>query len=135
MKLSAKQQARWAPWVLLLGVLILWQVLCSALNVSEFIFPSPLRIANQTWEFKEVILGHAWRTYTQGSGANDAANLQTLLGLKAPRLDVLGIGIDETRHLYAHQQAEREQGQAQITSQHAATLPWATHSPCCQRLH
>ncbi|WP_306566962.1 ABC transporter permease [Aquabacterium sp.] len=62
MKLSAKQQARWAPWVLLLGVLILWQVLCSALNVSEFIFPSPARIAAQMVEFHSEILRHAWRT-------------------------------------------------------------------------
>jgi len=28
---------------------------------------------------------------------------------------VLGIGIDETRHLYAHQQAERKKGQAELT--------------------
>ena len=62
MKLSAKQQARWAPWVLLLGVLILWQVLCSALNVSEFIFPSPARIGSQLVEFHSEILRHAWRT-------------------------------------------------------------------------
>ncbi len=62
MKLSAKQPARWAPWVLLLGVLILWQVLCSALNVSEFIFPSPARIASQLVEFHSEILRHAWRT-------------------------------------------------------------------------
>ena len=62
MKLSAKQQARWAPWVLLLGVLILWQVLCSALNVSEFIFPSPARIGSQLLEFHSEILRHAWRT-------------------------------------------------------------------------
>ena len=62
MKLSAKQQARWAPWVLLLGVLILWQVLCSALNVSEFIFPSPARITSQLVEFHSEILRHAWRT-------------------------------------------------------------------------
>ncbi|MDX9844403.1 MAG: ABC transporter permease [Aquabacterium sp.] len=62
MKLSTKQQARWAPWVLLLGVLILWQVLCSALNVSEFIFPSPARIGSQLVEFHSEILRHAWRT-------------------------------------------------------------------------
>lgn len=63
MKLSTKQQARWAPWVLLLGVLILWQVLCSALNVSEFIFPSPVRIASQIAEFHSELLRHAWRTF------------------------------------------------------------------------
>jgi NitT/TauT family transport system permease protein len=63
MKLTHRQQARWAPWVLLLGLLILWQVLCSALNVSEFIFPSPARIASEMVTFHEQILAHAWRTF------------------------------------------------------------------------
>ena len=63
MSISKKQQERWAPWALLLVVLALWQGICSAFSVSEFIFPSPARIAAQTWEFKEVIAGHAWRTY------------------------------------------------------------------------
>ena len=54
---------RWAPWVLLVAVILLWQIICSVFQVSEFIFPSPLRIAEQTWEFKGVIAGHAWRTF------------------------------------------------------------------------
>lgn len=62
MKLTSKQQARWAPWVLLLCVLIVWQVLCSALDVSEFVFPSPARIATQFVEFHDEILRHAWHT-------------------------------------------------------------------------
>ena len=58
-----KQLESWAPWVLLVLIIALWQLICTVFNVSEFIFPSPLRIATQTWEYKEVILGHAWRTY------------------------------------------------------------------------
>lgn len=54
---------RWAPWVLLLGIIALWQAVCSLLDVSEFIFPSPSRIWSQFWEFKGVIAGHAWRTF------------------------------------------------------------------------
>jgi len=38
-------------------------VLCSALDVSEFIFPSPWRIWTQFWEFWDIIAGHAWRTF------------------------------------------------------------------------
>ena len=58
-----KQLQFWAPWVLLVIIIALWQLICTMFKVSEFIFPSPLRIATQTWEYKEVILGHAWRTY------------------------------------------------------------------------
>ncbi len=60
--LNNKQLERWAPWVLLLFVLVLWQVICSAFDVSEYIFPSPARIAEQAVEFKAEILKHAWRT-------------------------------------------------------------------------
>lgn len=60
--LNNKQLERWAPWVLLAFVLVLWQVICSAFNVSEYIFPSPARIAEQALEYKEEIFKHAWRT-------------------------------------------------------------------------
>ena len=58
-----KQIERWSPWLLLVAVVILWQVLCSAFDVSEFIFPSPWRIWTQFWEFKATIGAHAWRTF------------------------------------------------------------------------
>ena len=57
--MTNKQLQFWAPWVLLVLIIALWQVICTVFQVSEFIFPSPLRIATQTWEYKEVILGHA----------------------------------------------------------------------------
>ena len=53
----------WAPWVLLVIIIALWQAICSAFNVSEFIFPSPIRIAEQLVEFRAEIAKHAWHTY------------------------------------------------------------------------
>ncbi len=60
---NSKQVERWAPWLLLIAVITLWQIICSAFAISDFIFPSPLSIWTSFWEFKEVIAGHAWRTY------------------------------------------------------------------------
>ena len=60
---TTKQVERWAPWLLLVTVLVLWQIICSAFAISEFIFPSPWRIWTQLVEFKALIAGHAWRTY------------------------------------------------------------------------
>ncbi|ATA56103.1 MULTISPECIES: ABC transporter permease [Variovorax] len=60
---NTKQLERWSPWLLLVAVLLLWQVICAGFGVSDFIFPSPLRIWEQFWEFKEIIAGHAWRTF------------------------------------------------------------------------
>ena len=58
-----RQMERWSPWILLLVVLVLWQMICSAFDVSEFIFPSPWRIWTQFWQYSAIIAGHAWRTY------------------------------------------------------------------------
>lgn len=63
MSVSSRQMERWAPWALLLFVIALWQVLCTALDVSEFIFPSPARIAAQIAEFHSELLRHAWHTF------------------------------------------------------------------------
>ncbi len=54
---------RFAPWLLLAAILLLWQLLCSALQVSDFIFPSPWSIALALVEHHQAILGHAWRTF------------------------------------------------------------------------
>lgn len=63
MKIDNKQMERWSPWLLLVATLAIWQIICSAFQVSEFIFPSPARIASQFMEFKWIIAGHAWRTF------------------------------------------------------------------------
>ncbi len=60
---NKKQIERWSPWLLLVAVIVLWQIICSGFGVSEFIFPSPWRIWTQFWEFKQIIAGHAWRTF------------------------------------------------------------------------
>lgn len=61
--MSKKQLETWAPWALLVVTIAVWQLICSVFNVSEFIFPSPWRIWEQTLEHKTVIAGHAWRTF------------------------------------------------------------------------
>jgi NitT/TauT family transport system permease protein len=61
--MTQKQLETWAPWGLLVATLLLWQAACSLFNVSEFVFPSPLRIWEQMVEFRDVIAGHAWRTF------------------------------------------------------------------------
>jgi NitT/TauT family transport system permease protein len=61
--MNKKQVEMWAPWILLVVIIAMWQILCSALEVSEFIFPSPWRIWTQFLEFKGIIAAHAWRTY------------------------------------------------------------------------
>jgi len=61
--MNKKTMERWSPWALLVTVILIWQALCSAFSVSEFVFPSPARIWEQLIEFRTVIAGHAWRTF------------------------------------------------------------------------
>jgi NitT/TauT family transport system permease protein len=61
--MTRRDKERWAPWLLLIATLLLWEGICRGFNVSEFIFPSPSRIAQQLWEFRGTIAGHAWRTF------------------------------------------------------------------------
>ena len=61
--MNAKRLQTWAPWALLLAILVLWQAICSIFNVSEFIFPSPAQIGAAIVDQRTLILGHAWRTF------------------------------------------------------------------------
>ena len=61
--MNKKQLEKFSPWILLVVVIALWQLICSAFQVSEFVFPSPARIWEQFVEFRGVIAAHAWRTY------------------------------------------------------------------------
>jgi NitT/TauT family transport system permease protein len=58
-----KTLERWSPLILLVGILVLWQLICTVFNVSEFIFPSPWAIGKALAQFWPVILGHAWHTF------------------------------------------------------------------------
>ena len=52
-----------ASFLLFLVTIGVWQLICSGLNVSEFIFPSPYQISLNLFEFKGEILRHAWTTF------------------------------------------------------------------------
>ncbi len=62
---------RWSPLIVLAAVLLLWQLVVMVLQRAEFIFPSPLQIAQQFIEFKgplagsgvEDLLGHDARLF------------------------------------------------------------------------
>jgi NitT/TauT family transport system permease protein len=61
--MNTKAVKTFAPWVLLLAIVLLWQAVCSAFAVSEFIFPSPLAIGQSLVEYAGPIAEHAWRTF------------------------------------------------------------------------
>jgi len=58
-----KNFERWAPVLLLVAVLLVWQVGVTAFQVQEFIFPSPWQITQQMIEFRGPIMAAAWSTF------------------------------------------------------------------------
>jgi NitT/TauT family transport system permease protein len=63
MKLKPKTVERWSPWVVLLGVLLLWQAVVALFAIPDYIFPGPWQIALQFVEFKGALLEAAWKTF------------------------------------------------------------------------
>ncbi len=61
--MNNKQQERWAPWVLLVAVLLLWQGICTLFKIPDFIFPSPWTIGQALAEFTGPIAEAAWKTF------------------------------------------------------------------------
>ncbi|TWG83927.1 NitT/TauT family transport system permease protein [Cupriavidus gilardii J11] len=83
--LSTQQQRRVervAPWLLLAACLLLWQGICMAFDVSDFILPSPSAIVTSLFEYWSVIAAHAWRTFwTTMVGFAVAIAVGVVLGL------------------------------------------------------
>ena len=61
--MNSSATEKFAPLILLIGIIAIWQAVCSLFNVSEFIFPSPIQIVQALFDLWGAIMGHAWRTF------------------------------------------------------------------------
>ena len=61
--MNRKTTERWAPVVTAIGMLVLWQLVCSVFRIADFIFPSPLTIVQAMIEFAVPIGEAAWKTF------------------------------------------------------------------------
>ncbi|MSQ70835.1 MAG: ABC transporter permease [Betaproteobacteria bacterium] len=60
--MDKRKLEKWAPWILLTGIVLMWQLICRVFDISEFIFPSPWAIAQSLWEYAGPISNHALQT-------------------------------------------------------------------------
>jgi NitT/TauT family transport system permease protein len=58
-----KTMQRWAPVVTAAALLVLWQLVCVLFSIADYIFPSPLTIAQAMREFAAPIADAAWKTF------------------------------------------------------------------------
>jgi NitT/TauT family transport system permease protein len=61
--MSSKTVERWAPLVLGVVLLLLWQAFCVVLSIPDFIFPTPLAVAQAMAEFAAPLAQAAWKTF------------------------------------------------------------------------
>ena len=61
--MKPKTLERWAPVVTATCILIVWQLACTLFRIADFIFPSPLTIAQALHEFASPIAEAAWKTF------------------------------------------------------------------------
>ena len=61
--MKARTLERWAPVVTVAALLVLWQLVCSVFAIADYIFPSPLTIAQAMREYASPIGEAAWKTF------------------------------------------------------------------------
>ncbi|HSI55640.1 MAG TPA: ABC transporter permease, partial [Ramlibacter sp.] len=61
--MKAATLQRWAPWLLAVATVVLWQVGVTAFNVPDFIFPSPWQIAQEFVAYTGPLMRAAWSTF------------------------------------------------------------------------
>jgi NitT/TauT family transport system permease protein len=61
--MNSKAMQRWAPVVTAIALLLIWQLVCSLFSIPDFIFPSPLTIAQAMGQYAAPIADAAWKTF------------------------------------------------------------------------
>ena len=61
--MNNKTLQRWAPFVTATLMLLLWQAVCALFSIADFIFPSPLTIAQAMGQYAAPIAEAAWKTF------------------------------------------------------------------------
>ena len=61
--MKPKTLERWAPIVTAAALLLLWQLVCSGFGIADYIFPSPLTIAQAVLQYAGPIGEAAWKTF------------------------------------------------------------------------
>ena len=61
--MKQKQIERWAPVLLGLALLLVWQAVCAVFRIDDYIFPSPWTIGQAMLEFSGPLAQASWKTF------------------------------------------------------------------------
>ena len=63
MAAKTRRLEKWSPWLVLSAIILLWELVCRGLQISDFIFPAPSAIVLSLKQYAGPISGHALQTF------------------------------------------------------------------------
>ncbi len=82
MPLTRKQMEALSPWLVTLGLFILWELIARVGKIPSYILPTPSESIIEGWQYKGPIMQHAFQTlYTTSAGFALAVVFGMLLGV------------------------------------------------------
>src|SRR5215467_9043989 len=63
LRLRRKAVRRVLPWIVLIAIFVIWEIVVRAFDIEQFILPAPTAIFAAGWEWRLDMLDNAWQTF------------------------------------------------------------------------
>ena len=50
------------PWIVIIAIFVVWEIVVRAFNIEQFVLPAPTAIFASGWEWRAEMLDNAWQT-------------------------------------------------------------------------
>jgi NitT/TauT family transport system permease protein len=61
--LRRKAVRRALPWIVIIAIFVMWEIVVRALNIEQFVLPAPSAIFASGWQWRAEMLDNAWQTF------------------------------------------------------------------------
>ena len=61
--LKRKAVRRALPWIVIVAIFVLWEIVVRAFNIEQFLLPAPSAIFAAGWQWRAEMLDNAWQTF------------------------------------------------------------------------
>jgi NitT/TauT family transport system permease protein len=51
------------PWIVIIAIFIVWEIVVRAFNIEQFVLPAPTAIFASGWQWRAEMLDNAWQTF------------------------------------------------------------------------
>jgi NitT/TauT family transport system permease protein len=61
--LRRKAVRRALPWIVIIAIFVVWEIVVRAFGIEQFVLPAPTAIFASGWEWRAEMLDNAWQTF------------------------------------------------------------------------